>query len=179
MENNAVKALMQLKGVGAVSARRLVEAGFDDFAKIAAAGADGLRTVPGLNPRILEGVVAEAAALAALPAPAPAEAAGAVAGEGKAARLARVRELVGQLQKEITALVATEWDEQADSLHRQAAKLGKLLEKLGADFPARLKRTGKALAKAERRLEEAAGRGSKKTASVLKKTRKSLKKALS
>ena len=57
--------LQKLKGVGEVLARRFSEAGYDTFAKIAAAGEEGLRKIPGVNPRMLGSNVAEAVALSA------------------------------------------------------------------------------------------------------------------
>ena len=58
-----MKELQKLKGVGEILSRRFIEAGYDTFAKIAAAGEEGLRKVPGVNPRMLASIVAEAKAL--------------------------------------------------------------------------------------------------------------------
>jgi predicted flap endonuclease-1-like 5' DNA nuclease len=180
MDSTAVKSLMRLKGVGEASAQRLVEAGLDSFAKLAASGEEVLRAIKGLNPRSISTILAEAREkVAQEPVPTP------EAGAGKPKRLARVRELIVQLQSEVAALAvaAGEGQEPADekkvaALQKEAAKLAKVLGKLEAVLPARLKRTGKALAKADSKLAELEGCGPKKTASALKKARKSLKKAL-
>jgi hypothetical protein len=185
MESATLKNLMQLKGVGKVSAQRLAAAGFDDFAKIAAAGKEGLRAVPGLHPRSIAAIRQQAEELALAPgAPAEGEAAAGMS-EAKAARLVRVQQLFQQLQKEVSGLMTLERaaempakGEKFAALHQEAVKLGKVLDQLEAALPARLKRTGKALVKADRRVAEVVGRGPKKAASSLKKARKSLKKVL-
>ena len=46
-----MRELQKLKGVGEVLSRRFVEAGYDTFAKIAAAGEEGLKKIQGLNPQ--------------------------------------------------------------------------------------------------------------------------------
>src|SRR5512134_11561 len=51
MDKAVLKELQQIKGVGEVVAQRLVEAGFDSFAKVAEAGEEGLRNIRGINPR--------------------------------------------------------------------------------------------------------------------------------
>ncbi len=180
MNEAAVKNLKQLKGVGEISARRLVEAGLDDFAKVAAAGVEGLGAIRGMNPRSIPGILQQAGELTG-----PPDSGCRAKGADKAARLARVRELIQQLQLEVSGLVAPERAEdqsargrKSEALFKEAAKLGKLLGKLEAALPARLKRTGKALTKADRKVAELAGRGPKKAASGLKKARKTLKKAL-
>ena len=180
MDSTAVKTLMQLRGVGAASAQRLVEAGLDNFAKLSASGEEALLAIKGLNPRSIPTILAEAREKVAQSTVASPE-----AGDGKPKRLARVRELIAQLQSEVGALAvaAGEGQEPADeekvaALQQEAAKLAKVLGRLEAALPARLKRTGKALAKADGKLAELEGRGPKKTASALKKARKSLKKAL-
>ncbi|HEY6008277.1 MAG TPA: helix-hairpin-helix domain-containing protein, partial [Geobacteraceae bacterium] len=57
-------ALQQLKGVGEVLSGRLVDAGYDTFAKVAAAGEEGLAKIRGINPRMLGSIVAQAGELA-------------------------------------------------------------------------------------------------------------------
>lgn len=199
MDSAAVKNLMQLKGVGIASARRLVEAGIEDFATLADSGEETLRAIKGLNPRSIPGILTQAAELAAetVAEPAAEVALPSASVENvpaepeekpetdKAARLERVGDLIRQLQQEISVLAVAKKggkkgakSAKLATLQEEAAKLGKVLQKIEAALPARLKRTGKALAKADRRLAGLAGRGPKKTAGGLKKTRKSLKKVL-
>ena len=72
------KELQKLKGVGEILSRRFMEAGYDTFARIAEAGEEGLRKIPGVNPRMLRSIVAQAGELAA---------------EGKKSRAQRVEAL--------------------------------------------------------------------------------------
>lgn len=54
------KELQQLKGVGAVLSRRLVEASYDTIAKVAAAQEKGLARIAGMNPHKVRAIVAQA-----------------------------------------------------------------------------------------------------------------------
>ena len=56
--------LQKLKGVGKVLAQRLVETGYDTFAKVADAGEEGLKNIPGINPRMVQAIVTQAGELA-------------------------------------------------------------------------------------------------------------------
>lgn len=49
--------LNRLKGVGIVLGKRLHDAGFDSFAKIAEAGEEGLKKVKGMSPRTIGSIV--------------------------------------------------------------------------------------------------------------------------
>src|SRR5262245_20494880 len=60
----AMKELQKLKGVGVVLAGRFAEAGYDTLAKVAAAGEEGLKKIPGVNPRMLKSIVTQAGELA-------------------------------------------------------------------------------------------------------------------
>ena len=55
-----MKELQQLKGVGEVLARRLVESGYDSIAKVAAAQIKGLGRIAGMNPLKVRTVVTQA-----------------------------------------------------------------------------------------------------------------------
>ena len=55
-----MKELQKIKGVGEVLSKRLVEAGYDTFAKIAVAGDDGLKKIQGINPSMSQSILAEA-----------------------------------------------------------------------------------------------------------------------
>lgn len=176
MATGAEKHLMQLKGVGAATARRLVAAGLDDFAKLAASGEEALRAIRGLNPRSIPLILAQAA-----------EQAGAAesATEPAAARSAKLQQSLQRLQSEAQQLVATlpatgqpVKKKRLAALHKEAARLGALLERIDPHRPPRPRRLGKALDKAGRKLGKLAGGGAKKTTKGLKKARKRLQKVL-
>ncbi|WP_224982216.1 helix-hairpin-helix domain-containing protein [Geomonas agri] len=56
----------RLKGVGAILGKRLYDAGFDSFAKIAQAGEEGLSKVRGVNRRHIASILQQARELAGL-----------------------------------------------------------------------------------------------------------------
>jgi hypothetical protein len=62
--SDPVQELQQLKGIGAVTARRLVAAGLDTFPAIVEAGDEGLRTISGISPRYIPTILEQAATLA-------------------------------------------------------------------------------------------------------------------
>ena len=176
MEHDAVKQLMEIKGLGVASARRLVAAGLDDFGKVAAAGEEELRKIRGLNPRSIAQIVAAASARATL----------AESGDGKAAEAARLSEISARLQEavaEFAALLSGADEKKRDKktharLAREINRVQGLLEQLASRLPARLKRCGKALVKSDRNLAKLGEKGPKQVTKGLKKTRKVLKKAL-
>jgi hypothetical protein len=61
--SDPVQELQQLKGVGAVTARRLIAAGLDTFPAIVRAGEVGLRAISGINPRSIPAILEQAATL--------------------------------------------------------------------------------------------------------------------
>lgn len=176
MDQSAIKNLMQLKGLGAASARRLVEAGIDDFAKLAATGEAELRAIRGLNPRSIPSIIEAAAARAALDA----------SGGGQAAEAARLKEIAERLRETVAqfaALVEVAQEEKPGKkttarLNKEIARVQGLLEQIVASLPGRMKKRGKALVKTDRRLAELSESSPKRIAKGLKKTRKTLKKAL-
>uniref|UniRef100_C6E859 Helix-hairpin-helix domain-containing protein n=1 Tax=Geobacter sp. (strain M21) TaxID=443144 RepID=C6E859_GEOSM len=56
--------LKRLKGVGMVLGKRLYDAGFDSFAKIAETGEEGLKKVRGMSPRTISSIVEQSRQLA-------------------------------------------------------------------------------------------------------------------
>jgi len=58
--NNRMQELQQLTGIGEVLSRRLVEAGYDSIAKVAAAQEKGLERIAGMNPHKVRTVVTQA-----------------------------------------------------------------------------------------------------------------------
>jgi predicted flap endonuclease-1-like 5' DNA nuclease len=57
------KQLKKLRGIGEVLARRFFEAGYDTVAKVASADVEDLKKIPGVNPRMLQHIVAQASML--------------------------------------------------------------------------------------------------------------------
>ncbi len=53
--------LQKLTGIGAVTAQRLAATGIDTFAALVAAGEEGLRAIPGINPKAIPGILEQAA----------------------------------------------------------------------------------------------------------------------
>lgn len=173
MASNAAH-LQQLKGVGRVLSKRFSELGLDSFDKIAEAGEDRLKKVSGINPRLVTGIVQQAKELAE----APAE-----AGED---RLEAVKKHLGELKEKIQALVAGTQQRFPDELDgKHARKISKdlvrivdALEKIGGSGKKRCKRAGKALVKADKRVEGLQEAGIRKVHKGLKKARKAVLKAL-
>lgn len=164
--------LKKLKGVGDVLARRLAEAGHDTFAKVAAAGEEGLKLIRGINPRMIPSILSQAAELA---------------GEGKEERERRVAELKKtaanlkeQMQNVALDLKERFKDELAGKgVKKMGKELVKIIDSLGEveeKLEIKVKRTGKSLAKAEKELAGLAEAGLKRSGKVLKKVRKSIQK---
>jgi len=57
---NQLKELQELKGIGEVLSRRLVDASYDTIAKVAAAEEKGLGRIVGMNPQKLRSIVTQA-----------------------------------------------------------------------------------------------------------------------
>lgn len=55
-----MKELQQLKGVGPVLSRRLVESSYDTIAKVAAAQEKGLARIAGMSPHKVQSIVVQA-----------------------------------------------------------------------------------------------------------------------
>lgn len=158
--------LQQLKGVGRILAKRLYDAGFDSFQKIADAGEEGLRKVRGLPPRSVASILEQARQFAGAPQP------------GHPEREEALKKQVTEVREKIQSLAKSAWDRFQEKLEGKIGKkmtadlvrIEDALQQLGAGRKKRAKRTSKALCKAEKRvagLEEAS----------LKKIRKSLKRA--
>ena len=67
--SDPVQELQQLNGIGAVTARRLVDAGLDTFSAIVAAGEEGLRAISGISPKYIPIILEQAATRSAPPEP--------------------------------------------------------------------------------------------------------------
>lgn len=156
----------QLKGVGAILGKRLYDAGFDSFAKIAQAGEEGLRKVRGINTRHIQSILEQARDLAGME------------HEHQKDRMQQMLSRVGKVREQLENLAQTTRDRFAEQMSDKCGR------KLGADLARienalaqmqdagrkRTKRMTKALQKAGKKvtgLEEAS----------LKKVRKGFKKA--
>ena len=59
-----MKELQQLKGVGEVLSRRLIESSFNTIAKVAGAEKKGLERIAGMNPQKVRSIVTQARKMA-------------------------------------------------------------------------------------------------------------------
>ena len=58
--NKQLKELQQLKGIGEVLSRRLIESSYDTIAKVAAAEEKNLERIAGMNPQKVRSIVTQA-----------------------------------------------------------------------------------------------------------------------
>jgi len=167
--------LKQLKGVGEVLSRRLVEAGHDTLAKVVAAGEDGLKKIQGINQKMVAGIL---------------EQAGQLAGEGQPSKAQKVQVLKRQaasLKEKVQGVALRVREGFQDELsgktgkkvEKQIIKSIASLEKVEGTMETNVKKAGKGLAKAEKNLSLLAAAGLADIGKGLKKARKSLKKIYS
>jgi uncharacterized coiled-coil DUF342 family protein len=167
----SIQDLQKLKGVGAVLSQRLVAAGLDTFAKVAAAGEEALRKIPGMNPRMVQSVLAQARELAG------------DADKGRARKVeelkqhaATIKERIQQLAIDVREKFETEVSGKLGKrVEKDLLKAISSLEKVEATMETKVKKAGKALVKAEQRLEGLCDSGLKGVGKGLKKARKALK----
>jgi hypothetical protein len=167
----AEKELQKLKGVGEILSRRFAEAGYDTFAKVAAAGAEGIRKVPGINPRLAQSIVDQAGELAA------------DAEKGRARKVEELKQRALSLKEQVQGIalgVRDRFKEEVagkagKKVEKELLKVITSLEKVEGKLESKVKRAGKGLTKAEKRLEGIADAGLKGVGKGLKKARKSLK----
>jgi excinuclease UvrABC nuclease subunit len=175
MAEERVNELQKLKGVGEVLSRRLVEAGLDTFARVAAAGEEALRKIPGINPKMVPSILAQAGELAS------------ESGKSRSAKVAELKQHAAALKETIQA-IALNVRERFEA--EVAGKLGKKvekdllkaissLEKVEAALETRVKKAGKGLVKAEQRLAGLCEAELKGVGKGLKKARKALKRVIS
>ena len=60
-----MKELQELKGIGEVLSRRLIEASYNTIAKVAAAEEHGLKRIPGMNPQKVQSILVQAKGMTA------------------------------------------------------------------------------------------------------------------
>jgi hypothetical protein len=164
--------LKQLKGVGEVLSRRLAEAGHDTFAKVVAAGEEGLKKIQGINQRMLPAIL---------------EQAGQLAGEGRITKTQKVAELkrhAASLKEQVQGValrVRENFQEElagktGKKVEKQIMKVMASLEKVEGKLETRVKKAGKGMEKAGKSLSILAAAGLADIGKGLKKARKSLKK---
>lgn len=169
-----LNALQQLKGVGDVLSGRLVEAGYDTFARVAAAGEEGLKQIPGINPRLVPSILEQAARLAGEVEPTKAQ---------KVETLKRNTVVLKEQVQGIALRVRDAFPQEAAGklgrkVEKELLKVIASLEKVEGKLDTRVKRAGKGLAKAEKRLAALADADLAAIDKGLKKARKSLKRVL-
>ena len=164
--------LKRIKGVGEVMSRRFVEAGYDTFAKLVAAGEEGLKKVQGINQRMVSAIL---------------EQAGQLAGAGRTTKAQKVEELkrrAASLKEQVQGVALRARDnfqkelagKTGKKVEKQVMKVIASLEKVEGKLETRLKKAGTGLAKAEKSLGILAEAGVADIGKGLKKARKSLKK---
>ena len=143
--NASHKELQQIKGIGIILSKRMIEEGLDSFTKIVAAGAEGLQKINGINPRAINSILEQAAQLV----------------EDVTVDVeTRVNELmlrITGLREQIQTLTVSASERFQDEFtHKTARKLTKnlvkVLESLAGieqKLPKRAKRAGKGILKAE------------------------------
>ncbi len=163
--------LQQLKGIGEVLAPRLAAAGYGTFAGIAGATEDELRKIAGINPRLIPSIITQAATLAT------------EAEQCRSRKIEALKQQAAALKEKIQEIALSVRDRfQVELAGKTGRRLGKeivkvidSLEQVEQRMETRVKKSGKGLAKAERRLDGLAGAGLGKVEKGLKRTRKSLK----
>jgi len=170
MKREAIK-LQTLRGVGEILSARFVDAGYDTFGKVAAAGEEGLRKIPGVRLGMLVSIVAQAGKLAA---------------EEKKARALKVRELKKQaasLKDQVQVIALSVRDRFKDEVSGKSGKkvekeffrIITSLEKVEGKLETRAKKAGRGLLKAEKRLAALGDANLKGIGKGLKKARNTLK----
>ena len=166
--------LQQLKGIGRVLVKRLQEAGLDSFAKIAQAGEEELLKINGINPHKISSILEQATLLSEA-----AHAGHQARFEALQLRLSEVKEKVQTLaettRERFQEELAGKWGKKLSSdLVRIEDALGLICDcgKKGA------KRAGKALVKAQKRVDGLEDASLKKVRKGLKRARKAVLKAL-
>jgi helix-hairpin-helix protein len=166
--------LQQLKGVGNILAKRLFDAGFDSFDKIAQAGEEGLKKVRGLNPRALGAMVEQARQLAQ------------VQPAGHPERGEELKRHLGEMREKIQALAQTARDrfqqeleaKRGRKLSSDLLRIEDALVQMASAGKKRQKRLDKALVKAEKRVAGLEDAGLKKLRKGVKRARKAVLSAL-
>lgn len=169
-----VQDLQQIKGIGEILAKRLCEAGINSLSDIVKAGESGLKAIKGINPRIVQSILDQAVKLQA------------ESTSSKAERIAKVKECCSALRASVQSIAESARQRLGETLAgKPGAKLASTivrfidtLDKVEDSAHKRVKRAGKALLKAERRLEALSDAGHRDLRKGIRRARKSLRRAL-
>jgi DNA uptake protein ComE-like DNA-binding protein len=167
--------LQELKGVGKVLAKRLYDAGFDSYVKIAQAGEEGLKTVRGLSPRSLGSILEQAKRLADAP---PSK--GTERDQAVKKHLSEVRGKIQTLAESAGQRFQTQLagKKSGKKLSLDLVRLEDALARMEDRGGKRSKRADKALIKADKRITGLEDVNLKKLHKGLKRARKTVLKAL-
>jgi glutamate/tyrosine decarboxylase-like PLP-dependent enzyme len=166
--------LQQLKGVGRILGKRLYDAGFDSFAKIAHAGEQGLQKVRGISPRYLKTIVEQATQLVQAAHP------------DRPDRAEALQQRLSEVKVQLQTLAETtrqRFQQQlvgkpGKKLTLDLVRIEDALEMMTDGGKKGARRAGKALAKAEKRVAGLEEASLKKVRKGLKRARKAVLKAL-
>ena len=166
--------LQKIKGIGELLSKRLIEAGYDTFDKIAAAGEAGLRKIRGLDRLPVKPIIDQATALAQ-------------ENDNKQARKVKdlkaatvtIRGQLGSLARRVKDRFGDQLTEKSrEKIEKQLLRMTATLDKVKDKLESRAKPAAKGLAKAKKRLAKIPHGTTDPTKIIrgLKKARKYLKK---
>jgi ribosomal protein S13 len=169
--SDTAKALEKVRGIGVVLAKRLVEAGFDSYEKVAAAGEEELKKIRGINPRAIPAIIAQASTLAA------------EAPKGREEKVAELKSTASRLKTEVQAAALTAREKfpkklagkKGKKVEKEIFRLITALERVEDQTALRVKRAAKALAAVDKKLSGLSEASLKELRKGMKKARKSLK----
>lgn len=171
MMTPSMKELQQIRGIGKILAQKLIAAGNDSCAKVAALGEEELKQFKGINPKAIPAILEQAAQLAKHD------------NKDREARIAALKEFAAQLRQSVQDLTTSAREHLTGDLSKKAER--KLtdalidflvtLEKVEGRAHKRIKRSGRGLAKAGARLEGLAAGNLKAMRKGLKRANKALK----
>jgi predicted flap endonuclease-1-like 5' DNA nuclease len=166
--------LQQIKGIGRILAKRLCEAGIDSFAAITSAGEAGLKAINGITPRMVQSILEQSSRLQAEVCTSKAERLAAVKGSCHSFRNS-VQVIAESARQRLSENLS---GKPGEKLTTALVRLIDTLDKVEETAHKRVKRAGKAVAKAEQRIEKLVDAEHKDLRKGLKKARKSLRRAL-
>lgn len=165
-----MKELQQIRGIGAILSQKLIAAGHDSCAKVAALGEEGLKQFKGINPKAIPSILEQATQLAKQD------------GSDREARISALKDYAATLRQSVQNLTASAREHGNGKIPKKVER--KItdalvdflfaLEKVEGRAHKRVKRTGRGLAKAAERLEGLPAGNLKAIRKGLKRAKKSL-----
>lgn len=166
--------LKRLKGVGSILGKRLYDAGFDSFTKIAQAGEEGLRKVRGISPRAIGSIIEQARQLAGI-----GDLEEPQAHEEIPGRVIEVREKIETLAQRTRERFSAKMNGRCGKkMASDLIRIEDALSQIHGFGKKRSKRAGKALVKAEKRVTGLEDASLKKVRKGLKRAKKAVLKAI-